>query len=443
MNREGQDTGKHSALRGRMKADVAIAGGGLTGLSVALWLSRAGLRVALAEAETIGYGASGSCCGIVTPCRGLQYAAMETKLGAAVTDAYAHTHMKAIQAIVELCTRHGLNFSIREAPGMIVVEKDHANRLHEEAEAMKRAGLSAREEVLDPKLFARQKGLQISQVYVLDASAYLQALVTQAEATGVQIFERSRVTAVETDAVYTEGGSIQAPYIVIATGYPIVNTPGWYFIRLEQRSISLIQLTGARGPNAVFFSEDGSSACRVCGQNAVVQTSGCFVGYRKGFQEDPAAPAWAKRLGMRKTGSGTSGIETYTPDGLAYIGPYSSKTPDLFVGTGYGGNGLVGSMMAAQAISARILGLPSDGYEIYSPSRGINGLAMPLQLGTRYMKGMFGGAETPRCSHMGCRLVYNPVSRLWECPCHGSRFDGIGRVVNAPAIHAAQLRGRK
>ena len=99
--------------------------------------------------------------------------------------------------------------------------------------------------------------------------------------------------------------------------------------------------------------------------------------------------------------------------------------------------------MAAQAISARILGLPSDGYEIYSPSRGINDLAMPLQLGTRYMKGMFGGAETPRCSHMGCRLVYNPVSRLWECPCHGSSFDGIGRVVNAPAIHAAQLRGRK
>jgi len=148
-------------------------------------------------------------------------------------------------------------------------------------------------------------------------------------------------------------------------------------------------------------------------------------------------------LQMQQTGERSTAIECYTPDSLPYIGVYSSRTPNLFVATGYGGNGIAGSMVAAHTISALILGLPSEGYEIYAPKRGVGDLLVPLHLGGRYFRGMFGGSETPRCSHMGCRLVFNPTTRLWECPCHGSRFDDIGRVLNAPAVRAARLRGRR
>lgn len=63
------------------------------------------------------------------------------------------------------------------------------------------------------------------------------------------------------------------------------------------------------------------------------------------------------------------GIDTYSADGLPYIGAYSKKTPNLFVASGYGGRGLIGSMVAAQAISAKILGLPGEGYAVYSGQR--------------------------------------------------------------------------
>ena len=56
---ETEEQGKYAPLRGRGKADVAVIGGGLSGVTIALWLSRAGLRVALVEAERIGWGASG------------------------------------------------------------------------------------------------------------------------------------------------------------------------------------------------------------------------------------------------------------------------------------------------------------------------------------------------------------------------------------------------
>ena len=49
---------------------------------------------------------------------------------------------------------------------------------------------------------------------------------------------------------------------------------------------------------------------------------------------------------------------------------------------------------------------------------------------------------TPRCPHLGCALKYNRVEHTWDCPCHGSRFDDIGHILNAPAVREAQLRRR-
>ena len=40
---------------------------------------------------------------------------------------------------------------------------------------------------------------------------------------------------------------------------------------------------------------------------------------------------------------------------------------------------------------------------------------------------------TTRCPHLGCQLAFNPDERTWECPCHGSRFDYRGKLLNGPA----------
>ena len=39
----------------------------------------------------------------------------------------------------------------------------------------------------------------------------------------------------------------------------------------------------------------------------------------------------------------------------------------------------------------------------------------------------------PRCSHLGCRLIYNKKERIYECPCHGSIYNKEGKVINGPA----------
>ena len=97
-------------------------------------------------------------------------------------------------------------------------------------------------------------------------------------------------------------------------------------------------------------------------------------------------------------------------------------------------------MLAAQIISARVLGLPGEGYDLYCGQRGGLTPRFLLGLAGRYAGGLAARHWAPRCPHMGCRLVYDAQARIWECPCHGSRFDDIGRVLSGPAVHDAQVR---
>ena len=429
---------RYPILRGREKADVAIVGGGLTGLSAAFWLAKSGFRVALAEAITIGSGSSAYNCGILAPCHQMMYAGISDEKGISAAEKFAQTHIKAIQSIRALSTNPGFSFELQERNGLLAaIKNSETAELNRETETMRKVGLPAENvsfsDVSDPGAAF----IKVPYVYRINASRYLMQLACNAERLKAKLFENSRVTAVEVDAVYTESGSIQAPYIVIATGYPIINIPGWYFLRLEQRNIHLYQTEKRHDSDQIIMAADGSYTCIPGETNDLWRINGGLVGTQTGEEGILSSGLRIKKKEDRIA------IDTYAPDRIPYIGRYSSKTPNIFVGCGYGGSGLAGSMIAAQAITAQILGLPSAEFDIYSPIHRTISFHDLLRSGRRYANGLFGGIGAPRCSHMGCCLVYQPSSHLWECPCHGSRFDNIGRVVNAPATRPVHLRKRK
>lgn len=435
---------EYPMLRGRHSADAAVVGGGLTGLTTALWLGRSGLKVTLLEAARLGGGASACCAGVVSLTGGPSYAQLERRRGVAVSDAYAQTQLAAFRAVRSLAQEQGPSSSWKDTDAQLIADGPKAWRdLEQEAEAMKRAGLAA--SVAQPSLCPLPAGasLTLRDMAVMQPARYLRYLAAQAVRQGVRIFEGSRATAMETHLVHTERGSVQAPYIVIATGYPIVNTPGWYFLKMRQRQSWLMPVQGTVKFEGLFLAADGSFALRRLREGALLQLNASA-----GDGGAQAARAWfgencAAALGCGAPEDLYGGMECFTGDGLPFIGPYGRKTPNLFVAAGYGGRGIVGSMLAAQAISARVLGLPAEGYDIYSGQRMNVGPGAVLNMAGRYAGGLALRPHAPRCPHMGCRLVYNAQSRLWECPCHGSRFDDIGRVLNAPAVHDAQVRRRR
>ena len=118
-------------------------------------------------------------------------------------------------------------------------------------------------------------------------------------------------------------------------------------------------------------------------------------------------------------------------DSVPYIGHYSKRTADMYVASGFNKWGMTGSMTAAMILSDMITGRRNEFAEVFDPSRSIlkpqlfvNGFEAVINLLT---------PTTKRCPHMGCALKWNGTEHSWDCPCHGSRFDGSGRVIENPA----------
>lgn len=118
-------------------------------------------------------------------------------------------------------------------------------------------------------------------------------------------------------------------------------------------------------------------------------------------------------------------------DDIPYIGRYSKNTPDMYVASGFNKWGMTGSMLAAILLSDMVCGRNSDYAAAFSPSRSIlkpqlfvNGFEATKNLLTPSKK---------RCPHLGCALKWNNAEHSWDCACHGSRFDEVGRVIDNPA----------
>lgn len=427
-------TGRYPALKGRVDADVAIIGGGLSGLTSAVWLSQTGLRVALVEADTIGRGTSKACAGLISMA-GADFAQLNRRMGESTAETYVSTYQRTYERIREWLEPLGMWNPIE----MQMVFPIGKSEMDEEWEAMRKAGVEGitRTQMMDvPAISFRHSAL-------LPARSYLQLLLETAEKQRVSLFEQSRVTSIETDEVHTQSGSVHAPYILLATGYPILNFPGWYFLWLTQRQYAWKKLTP--GYSEGIFAESGRETMvfSTGTQQRMICRLG-LVGSKENRHLEKQAEERIKGLtGIRPAGKWHYSSEVHTPDGLPVLGVYSPKTPNLFAASGYGGQGILGSAIAAQTISRKILGFPADEYEIYDGRRFWKQPWPMVCSAARYLQSTLFHARAPRCPHMGCRLILNPDTKLWECPCHGSSFDDIGHVIRSPAVHEAVLRDRK
>ena len=118
-------------------------------------------------------------------------------------------------------------------------------------------------------------------------------------------------------------------------------------------------------------------------------------------------------------------------DGIPYIGRYSKRTPDLYAATGYNKWGMTSAMAAASLLTDLLRGRPNPYAALFSPSRSV----LHPQLAVNAAESVLGllTPTVPRCPHMGCALKYNKAEHTWDCPCHGSRFEEDGTLIDNPA----------
>ena len=115
----------------------------------------------------------------------------------------------------------------------------------------------------------------------------------------------------------------------------------------------------------------------------------------------------------------------------------SKNTPDLYVASGFNKWGMTSSMAAAEILSSMVTGKESEFLPVFSPQRSV--IKPQLFINSFESAKNLLSPTTKRCSHLGCALKWNKAEHTWDCPCHGSRFEANGQIIDNPAQKNAKI----
>jgi glycine/D-amino acid oxidase-like deaminating enzyme/nitrite reductase/ring-hydroxylating ferredoxin subunit len=478
----------YAPLETDLSVDVAVVGGGITGLTTALLCADAGLRVAVLEAGTIAGGTTGGTTGKVTSQHDLFYADAIDRLGEPAARGYAEANQSAIGFLAQLAEQHGVDAYASRLPSYVYT-RDAAQlpTLRREADAARRLGLPASfvEQVEELGLpFAVVGAMRFDDQLQLHPVRLAQGFARALAGRGASVHERSRVVHVaESDGMVelrTETATVHAGHAIIATLLPI-NDQGLEFAKTRPvRSYGLaVQLDGEL-PGAMYLSagspkrslrhyrgDDGDYLVLV-GESHGTGHGHDLSGHHR------ALLAFAREHFPVRSVAYRWSAQDYTPaDGVPYVGRLG-VSDRVLVATGFKKWGLSNGVVAARIVSDHVQGRANPWAALFDPRR-----SQPLSAHAELVKGnlevarRFVGdrialppAADPEhlqpgqgrvvrsgvrpiavcrtldgeihtvsavCTHLGCLVSWNDAETSWDCPCHGSRFDPDGTVLTGPA----------
>jgi glycine/D-amino acid oxidase-like deaminating enzyme/nitrite reductase/ring-hydroxylating ferredoxin subunit len=471
----------YPAVSGEVTVDVAVVGGGIAGLSTALRLKHAGLRVAVLEADRIAHGASGNNTAKVSALQATVYSGLVKRHGVTAAAGYARANLAGVEELAEIVKREGIDCDLRRRPAFTyALEPAERDAVAAELTAARQAGLGVDDG--EPDLpFAVHGSVRLDDQLAVHPVRYLRGLAAAVNTDGSRVFEHSRVIGVHGRApvrVRTEGGTVSAERVVIATHAPVLDRGG-YFARLKAvRSYCVAaRLRGGSPPLGLSISAgDPAWSIASAGDLLIVSGQGHPAGERGvDGRRYAALESFARQhWDVEEITHRWSAQDLLAYDDLPMIGPYTPGSRTLYVATGFRKWGLAMATTAATLIADLVAGRANPFSALFSPHRlSLSGAPKLAMLNAKVAVDLVGDrlrpgevsdpAEIPagearvvrdglaqtgvyrdpggalhavslRCTHLGCLLRFNGAETSWDCPCHGSRFDVDGAVLEGPAI---------
>lgn len=412
-----------SPLQEDLNTNVLVIGGGMAGILCAYLLSQAGVDYALVEADRIGGGITKNTTAKITSQHGLIYSRLIREFGQERARLYLDINQTALKRYRTLCRNIDCDFEEKDA---YVFSTSDRRKLEQELEALSRLGFPAELAESTPLPFPTVGAVRFPRQAQFHPLKFIAAISKE-----LRIFEHTKVLEVRPGKAVTNGGAVSAEKIIVATHFPFLNKHGCYFLKLYQHRSYVLALENTPDMDGMYVDEDKKGVSFRNYNHLLLLGGGS---HRTGKQ----GGGWQELEGLAKKyypkaheAARWATQDCMTLDGAPYIGQYSKHTPSLYVASGFNKWGMTSSMTAAIILTDLILGRENPCVDVFSPSRtilrpqlAVNGMASVLGLFT---------PTAPRCPHMGCALKYNSQEHSWDCPCHGSRFEEDGTLIDNPA----------
>jgi glycine/D-amino acid oxidase-like deaminating enzyme/nitrite reductase/ring-hydroxylating ferredoxin subunit len=486
---DSQSLPVYSSLDRDLEVDIAVVGGGITGITTAYLLKRAGRRVALLERRRSASIDTGHTTAHLTCVTDARFSDLVERFGRDHAQAVWDAGLAAIAQIDELVTGEDIQCDLTWIPAYLHAPIDDAEpdseKLSDEARVAADLGFDA--EYVDRVPFIQRPGVRFDGQALFHPRKYLRALLEAIPGDGSHVFEHTTVEEITDDPLTVVCGPqrVRCGRVVLATHTPLVGRNSLISATLFQTKLALYTTYAMAGkiPHEVapagsyWDTADPYNYLRVehrhdfdlaiLGGNdhktgQAEDTNACFgrleKTMRRLFPQVDVTHRWSGQV-----------IETH--DGLPFIG----ETADAqFAATGFSGNGMTFGTLAAMMACDWAVGRSNPWRDLFSPSRsgllggawdyvrenkdypyylirdrfaGVEGKSLrALGRGQGKILSLDGkrvaafrdraGAVTklsPVCTHLGCLVDWNDAESSWDCPCHGSRFDPHGKVIAGPA----------
>ncbi|MFC4101833.1 FAD-dependent oxidoreductase [Paenibacillus xanthanilyticus] len=486
--KETSTTPAQPVLGNNLTVDVAIVGGGITGILSAYRLSKAGVKVALLEADMLLGGTTAHTTAKLTAQHDLIYDKLIRNHGETSAKQYYEANTEAIAYVKALIDEHNIECGYSEQDTYIYAQSvDSRKQLEKEAEAYAKLGIPGGYTDSMPLNVPHHGAVVMKGQAQFHPLQFVSALVPAILEAGGLIFEQTTVQTIEEDGprptLITERGlRVMAEHVLICSHFPFYDKHGLYFARLHaERSYVLGVRTDEPYPGGMYLSADepkrsirsaesadGGKLLLIGGEGHKTGQGVCTIDYYESLRTYALDHFQVEDIPYR-----WSAQDLVTLDDIPYVGKVTEDRPRILLATGFAKWGMTNSVNASAILADAVLDRDNAYADLFSPQRFHavpdikNAIVQNADVFKHLVAGKIelvrqsaddigngeGGVVTiagkragayrddngklflvdTTCTHMGCETEWNEGERSWDCPCHGSRFSYDGEVLEGPA----------
>lgn len=418
-------------IEGDVETEVLIIGGGITGILCAYFLQERGIPYILVEGRSVCGGVTKNTTAKITSQHGLIYDKLLKSAGAEMARMYLEANQNAVKKYFELCRGMDCHF---EEKTNYVYSLDDRRKLEKEVEALRKIGFDAILSETWELPFSTAGAVGFAHQAQFNPLEFIFHIIPK-----LKIYEHSFVKELTENTAVTDKARITYKRAVFATHFPIDNKHGMYFLKMYQHRSYVLAVENAQKIKGMYVDESKTGLSFRSYNDLLLLGGGSHRTGKRGGD-------WQELRGYARRYY-PSAVEKYywatqdcmSLDGVPYIGQYSKGLPDCYVATGFNKWGMTSSMVAAMLLADMLEGKENPYEPVFNPSRNMLKPQLFCNAGEAVLNLL-----TPtkkRCPHLGCALKWNAAERSWDCPCHGSRFDAEGGVIDNPATGDLKIKG--